>query len=58
MTKREEQLPEILRNSWDGNTFLDKFENDLDEIDKINSRMDTDLQKRIKQRIRMYGKDG
>lgn len=50
-------MPDILRNSWDGNTFLDNFENDLDEIDKINTRMDVDLQKRIKQRVRMYGKD-
>ena len=58
LQRREKGLPTILKSSWDNSAFLDKFEADLNEIERINDRFERDITQKIQERRATYGEDG
>ena len=58
LKRRDRGMPSILRASWDNSAFMDKFVQDLHEIEQMNNRMERDIQAKTQDRIRKFGEDG
>ena len=52
------RAPSILDTAWENSTFFEKFDAELDEIDRMNKRFEEDISQKIQQRVDTYGEDG
>ena len=49
---------DVMAAGLDNNQFYDRFLQDLNDIELINSRVERDVEFRIQQRINKFGQDG
>ena len=47
----------MLISSWDNNQFFENFSKELIEIERINDRVEREIDQKINQRIQRYGVD-
>ena len=47
----------LLISSWDNNKFFEDFTKELNEIERINDRVEREIEHKINQRIHRYGID-
>ena len=50
--------PSILDAAWNNSTFFEKFDAELDEIERMNKRFEEDISQKVQQRVDTYGEDG
>lgn len=55
--KNREKGLDLLISSWDNGKFFDDFNKELMEIEKINDRVEREIDAKVNQRIQRYGID-
>jgi len=55
--KNREKGLNLLISSWDNNKFFENFSKELNDIERINDRVEREIEQKINQRIQRYGID-
>ena len=57
LLKNREKGLNLLVSSWDNNNFFENFSKELNEIERMNDRVEREIEQKINQRIQRYGID-
>lgn len=53
-----EPSPSVLDAAWANSNFFEKFDAELNEIERMNERFAHDIEQKVQQRVDTYGEDG